>query len=268
MINTQKLHRCGVTGAPCHYIVWAVVSTSIVSKLLEAHPNAVKVIDKEGCIPLHIACSKTLHKNSLISIQSLISVYPEGIDERDYDGFLLSHYLTNYLTSTSMKGQKSNKYLLHIAIVKSFSEHLGTLLVRGYLQLCLKRDNHGKISLHYACEGKMPVSLHHIVTLLNASAESLYIEDWQSRTPKQILSNTASWKDENKRLPLHHLAAAPDVLLLESLQLLVDVYPESITTEDNHSLLPINYACLNSAVSVDVPPHFIKLYPEGIIISQ
>jgi hypothetical protein len=172
--------------------VWAVVSTSIVSKLLEAHPNAVKVIDKEGCIPLHIACSKTLHKNSLISIQSLISVYPEGIDERDYDGFLLSHYLTNYLTSTSMKGQKSNKYLLHIAIVKSFSEHLGTLLVRGYLQLCLKRDNHGKISLHYACEGKMPVSLHHIVTLLNASAESLYIEDWQSRTPRQILSNTAS----------------------------------------------------------------------------
>jgi hypothetical protein len=78
--------------------------------------------------------------------------------------------------------------------------------------------------------------------LLNASAESLYIEDWQSRTPRQILSNTASW-----------------ILLLESLQLLVDVYPESITTEDNHSLLPINYACLNSAVSVDVPPHFIKL---------
>lgn len=253
---------------PLHAVPWAVTSTRIVDALLEAYPDAAREIDNQGKIPLHHACSKKLNKNSLISIQSLISAYPEGIDVEDDSGFLPSHYLTKYLTSKSMKGHKNNQFLLHMAVIKNFSKHLVTLLVRGYPQLCLKRDNHGKIPLHYACEGKMPSSLHHIVTLLNACAESLYVEDWQSRTPRQILSNTVSRKDKNKMLPLHHLAAASDVLLPESLQLLVDVYPESIITADNHGLLPIHYACLNPAISVDGLMQFIKLYPEGIVISK
>jgi len=89
------------------------------------------------------------------------------------------------------------------------------------------------------------------LTLLNASAESLYVEDWQGRTPRQLLSNIASQKDEKKMHSLHHVAAASDTLSAESLQLLVDVYPESIATADNHGLLLIHYACLNQALSLD-----------------
>jgi len=34
-------------------------------------------------IPLHYICSRKLNKNLLISIQALISAYPEGIDVED-----------------------------------------------------------------------------------------------------------------------------------------------------------------------------------------
>jgi hypothetical protein len=87
-------------------------------------------------------------QNALISIQSL------GIDVEVNRGLLPSYYFTNYLTRNSKKRHKSNKFLLRMAIINNFSKHLVTLLVRGYPQLCLKRDNHGKIPLHYACEGK------------------------------------------------------------------------------------------------------------------
>jgi ankyrin repeat protein len=97
------------------------------------------------------------------------------------------------------------------------------------------------------------------MTLLNTSAESFSVENWQRRTPRQLLSNTASREDENKMLPLHHLAEASDTLSVESLKLLVDVYPESITTADNQGFLPIHYACLNQALSLDVLTQFIKL---------
>jgi ankyrin repeat protein len=247
---------------PLHCLNWAVVSTSVVDKLLEAYPGAARAKNLEGQTPLHCACNKKINKNALISIQSLISVYPEGIDVEDNHGLLPSHYLTtninygqlpshyftNYPTRNSKKGHESNKFLLP--------------------QLCLKRDNHGKIPLHYACEGKTPNSIFYIMTLLSSSTESVYVEDWQTRTPRHILTNTASRKDENEMLPLHHLAAASDTLSVESLKLLVDVYPESITTADNRGLLPIHYACLNQSLSLDVLTQFIKLYPDGIMISQ
>jgi hypothetical protein len=247
---------------PLHCLNWAVVSTSVVDKLLKAYPGAARAKNQEGQTPLHCACNKKINKNALISIQSLISVYPEGIDVEDNHGLLPSHYLTtninlgqlpshyftNYPTRNSKKGHESNKFLLP--------------------QLCLKRDNHGKIPLHYASEGKTPNSIFYIMTLLSASTESVYVEDWQTRTPRHILTNTASRKDENEMLPLHHLAAASDTLSVESLKLLVDVYPESITTADNRGLLPIHYACLNQSLSLDVLTQFIKLYPDGIMISQ
>jgi hypothetical protein len=62
---------------------------------------------------------------------------------------------------------------------------------------------------------------------------------------------------------LHKLAAASDVL-----QLLVDVYPESIITADDHGLLSFLKACLSPALSLDILTQFIKLCPEGIMIPQ
>jgi hypothetical protein len=241
---------------------FAYLSTSVVDKLLQAYPDAARVKNSNGQIPLHCACESRINKNALISIQSLISVYPEGIDAEDGYGKSPSDYLSS---SINHGRHKSNKFLLHMAIRKNFSKNLVTLLVRGCPQLCMKRDNNGKIPLHYACEGKTPNSFFYIMTLLNASAESLYIEDWKTTTPRQILSNTASRKDENEMLPLHHLAAVSDSLSVESLKLLVDVYPESITTADNRGLLPFHYACLNQALSLDVLTQFIKLYPNGIM---
>jgi hypothetical protein len=172
---------------PLHCLNWAAVSTRVVDKLLEAYPDAVRVKNNERQTPLYCACNEKINQNLIIFIQSLISVYPERIDVTDNHGLLPSHYLTKYLTEghlrphlrpffldlgcvpshfyviqNNKKVHKSNKFLLHMAVINNFSKHVVTLLVRGYPQLCLKRDNRGKIPLHYACEGKTPSSIFHI----------------------------------------------------------------------------------------------------------
>ncbi len=122
-----------------------------------------------------------------MSIQLLISVYPEAIDVEDNDGFLPSHYLTDYLKRNVKKRHKNNRFLLHMARTNNYSKHLVTLLVRDFPQMCLKRDNHGKISLHYACKkSETPTFTFYVLTLLGVSLDSLYIEDRQGRTPRKV----------------------------------------------------------------------------------
>jgi hypothetical protein len=94
---------------------------------------------------------------------------------------------------------------------------------RFYLFSAHYRLSHSFGHLYLICFPTDAKLFFYIMTLLNASAESLYIEDWKTTTPRQILSNTASRKDENEMLPLHHLAAVSDSLSVESLKLLVDV---------------------------------------------
>jgi ankyrin repeat protein len=249
---------------PLHCVPWAVLSTELFNQLLKAYTNAAKIKNKQGKIPLHCACKRYFNKTSLMSVDLLISAYPEAINVKDNDGFSPPHYLSYYLQYIDNYRHKNNRFLLHMAIRNNCSKHLVTLLVRGFPHLCLKRDKHGKIPLHYACEGKTANFVFYIMTLLDSSPDSLHVEDRQRRTPRQVLSNTLSLADENKMLPLHHLAASSASLSVESLQLFVNVYPESIATEDNRGMLPTHYACLNQTLSLDVLMLFLKLYPEAI----
>jgi len=108
---------------PFHYLHFAYLSTSVVDKLLQAYPDAARVKNSNGQIPLHCACESRINKNALISIQSLISVYPEGIDVEDGYGNSPSDYLSS---SINHGRHKSNKFLLHMAIRKNFSKNLVT----------------------------------------------------------------------------------------------------------------------------------------------
>jgi hypothetical protein len=51
----------------------------------------------------------------------------------------------------------------------------------------------------------------------------------------------------------------------KSLQLMIDAYPEHITSVERRGRLPFHYACLNETLSLEVMMLFIKLFPESII---
>jgi hypothetical protein len=88
--------------------------------------------------------------------------------------------------------------------------------------------------MHHACACSTPCILEYVKALLQASkADSLFIQDNQGKHAMQSFTCTASCRDENKRLPLHHLAANSNILSEKSLQLIVNAYPESITTGNN-----------------------------------
>jgi ankyrin repeat protein len=120
------------------------------------------------------------------------------------------------------------------------------------------------VPLHYACVSNAANQLEVVITLFDANADSINIDDSQGRTSMQVLKFTAFHQTENKIYPLHHLAATSENLKVKSLQLLVNVYPESTQTPDKNGMLPFHHACLNQALSLEVLMLFISLYPEAL----
>jgi ankyrin repeat protein len=119
------------------------------------------------------------------------------------------------------------------------------------------------VPLHYACSTNAPHFLDYIMALIDANhTESFTFKDNLGRTPLQLLTFKASSPDEKKRLPLHYLAATPNGLSEQSMKILVDAYPESLSSADKYDLLPFHYACLNQDSSLEVLMLFIYLSAE------
>jgi hypothetical protein len=51
---------------------------------------------------------------------------------------------------------------------------------------------------------------------------------------------------------LHYLAATSNGLSEQSMKILVDAYPESLSSPDRYDLLPFHYACLNQHSLLEV----------------
>ncbi len=71
--------------------------------------------------------------------------------------------------------------------------------------------------------------------------------------------------EEDKRLPLSHLAASSNNLSELSLQLMGHAYPESIITGEKYGMLPFHHACLNTACSLEVLFALLKLFSAAIV---
>jgi ankyrin repeat protein len=230
----------------------------IITVLLELYPNAVNVQNNNGSLPLHIACMSSIRSIELLeNIQLLLETYPESKWVKDKRYHRPSLYLKKWPTFST--------FLLHHAIREGFSRNLVQFLLETFPEICIERDKSGMTLLHHACTSKSLRFIQHLFTLFDAaSTDSLTIQDNQGRTPLQLLKCTASTQDENERLPLHRLAATSDTLCENTLQLLIDAYPASITSVDKYGMLPFHHACINPSSSLNVLFIFLKLSPEVI----
>ncbi len=159
--------------------------------------------------------------------------------------------------------------MLQKAILNELSEHAVKLILKAFPENCLVQDENGMTPLHHACAGSnAPGFLNYVMALVDASAESLTIQDNRGGTPLQLLTSAACNLVEKKLFPLHRLAARSHKLCKKSLQLLADYFPESITLPDKYGIIPFQYACLNQASSVGVLMHFILMSPDIIYLFQ
>lgn len=236
---------------PLHVALYNKASYKTVKVLLNSYPKSVQVQNIQGLLPLHIACSVG---SSLELLDLLLSAYPESIDVEDVMGTAPPNYLSKAFHSV-----RSNEkaYLLHDAIIGGYSIHLLRLLLAAFPEGYKKRDNNGKIPLHYACSTKTERISAYVFILLDSESgtDCLTVQDYSGKTPLQL-------KDENERLPLHRLVATSGGLSLKRLQTLVKSYPESIATADKYGNLPFHYACLNPFSSLEMLMSFILMSPE------
>jgi ankyrin repeat protein len=235
-------------------------SAAIVKLLIEAYPYATKVQDYGGWLPLHLACSLGA---SLEVLHFLLETYPESLDIKENSGLKPFYHLKQ---SAEYKYGTEYVFLLHQAVIGGYSVLLVKLLLQAFPESCRKKDNDGMIPLHYVCESNRPHFIEYVMTLLDAdNKDALSIQDDWGRTSMQLLTSAASKKDDNSRLPLHHLAACSKCLSEKSVQLLLDAYPESIRSADKYGMLPFYYACLNPSTSLEVLMLFIQFSPETIV---
>jgi ankyrin repeat protein len=231
--------------------------------LLEAYPEAARLQNYKGSLPLHYACRYPMycHEDFLNKLNLLVSAYPEGIHATDRFLRFPSRYLKD---TVSRSNYIEPLYLLHGAVTSGLSMHLIKLLIQAFPESCTTRDNDDMVPLHYSCTGSASIFLEHVTNLLDANKDSLQIEDNHGRTPLKLLSNRAKIPDAKRMFPLHHLAASSDALTEQSLLFLINTYPESIRTADKYCMLPFQHACLNQALSLEVLMILLSLYSEAV----
>lgn len=264
---------------PLHCACLFRSSFEIVAALVQAYPDGVRVTDHQGKLPIHYACEERAPLNVL---DLLMEAYPESSDIKDG--------VCQYLPSDSLKKSierpadtlravfgegnfappicDDHMFLLHNAIRNKHSIHLVLLLLRAFPESCLVRDVRGRIPFHYACcDHRKEASVEIAMALLLASPNSCAViseEHWGKRTQMmKFINEMASRKDKNKRHLLHCLAARG--LAENSLMILLEAYPESISLQDIHGMLPFHHACLNPASSIELLMLFIKLNPPSLV---
>jgi ankyrin repeat protein len=88
--------------------------------------------------------------------------------------------------------------------------------------------------------------------------EQLSVQDNQGRTPFQLLP-------ANDSFLLNQLAANSLHLSEKAVRLLVDMFPNSITTPNQYGMLPFHCACLNPNSTIEILMLFISMSPDVIV---
>jgi len=253
---------------PLHLMLGRRLPLDVIEILIKHAPEALGMKNCNGKLPLHLACR---FGASLQVLDLLISAYPESIHVLDTNDKKPSQLLEMSTTSGEYC-DKDTRFLLHNAVSSTkLSVHLVLLLLQAFPKSCKIQDKNGRIPLHYACENASQNSaMGTLMALSDAYPQSFTtVQDNQGKTPSQLLTQFASYKDPSNSymLPLHRQASSSR-LSAHLLCLLFSAYPESIASPDKRGMLPFHYACLNEASTIEILMIFLKLYPESILFNN
>jgi len=215
---------------PLHLACKYGQNDNVVKFLLLSYPGGVWVKDKNGRLPLHLICKAGFQSMSSVNIvQSLLTIHPAAIyvKERQY-GCTPVHFASfrnAFVTRTTLQ----------------YHEQVLISLLDGAEDAALSTDSKTFIPLHVACRSGASYKI--INTLININPESV------------------ECKDQNGRLPLHWaLHKSTSELVIEAL---LDAYPDGASvTEDKYGMLPVHVAC-RVGLSTGIIGMLLGHYREG-----
>lgn len=160
------------------------VSFSSIQSLLQQYPSSIQSKNKNGNIPLHLAC---FHGASLQVVEYLVSSWPSSLSVEDDQGSLALHWacfgqkcdllvIQNLLLQnpSSISHQTHNKQIpLHYACANGGSLQIVQVLCQKYQQGTRQENSNGLLPLHVACSSKV-ASLEVVMYLVTQDPSTLY----------------------------------------------------------------------------------------------
>jgi len=224
---------------------------------MKSYPDAVRVRDENGELPLHIACQEA----PLDVIEALVDAYPEGIKiENEFGEFPLSRAMNHPASLDAIK-----------LLVNAFPECVQFTRIHGGLPIheaflysddtsmefikflvdsdpegVLVANDSGELPFHLAC--RQFISLDVLNFLVECHPRGIDQKDHFGRTPLEVIvfdpdETFAENKDYNEMLPLHH--ACKMGYSIHLIRSLIRVFPEGCLMKDESGLIPLHHVCRN-----------------------
>ena len=221
-------------------------SIAFCKELIDKYPESLRIESGTGRLPIHEVCRYGNQDDTADTIQYMLELDPELINEVDSDGWVPIHY----------------------AAANGITESI-ELLLKFDPNAASKKVNNGSrwLPLHFACA--YHTNLSSIQALYDAYPEAIFVSDGGRRTPLDIARkqpaidflqtqlvyaqqsrNTAfmSTIDENGLLQLHR--ALKDDAPLGSIKLLIKGNPTALQLADHNGVYPVHIACKFSSDKV------------------
>jgi len=233
---------------PLHFACLRGCSTEVIRFLLVSWPPSVKIAQGAKLLPLHYAC----RASSLTVIQSFVQAWPDSVRLRDGRGCLP----------------------LHHACQCGRTAEIVQFLLNCWPEAAQCWSNQ-YLPLHRACMSKLPLPA--IQSLIEAWPDSISKRDRRGYLPLHCACECGCthaviqflvqcWpmslhiKSNDGTLPLH-LALKPR-LSLETIQLLVQTWPDAVREKDNRGFLPLHFACEFGCMT-NVVQFLVRSWPES-----
>eukprot|EP01041_Mallomonas_annulata_P000933 gene933-1809_t len=212
---------------PIHYACMAG-SFDIVSVMLTAFPESVKIPQHEGLLPLHLSVYGT--EPCISTLELLLDKYPEGALHKSKDGKTPLH-LCLY--------GKSRPSAAAVEILVQRCPHAASICT-----------NFGKMPLHLCADSDTPC-LKSMKLLLEAFPEAARHQD----------------DFPYRRLPLHYILmrtkCKPSV---EAVELLLEAFPDGASQGEQHGKSPLHVAVgyESSLVCLDIVTRLLDACPSAL----
>ncbi|KAG1668021.1 hypothetical protein FOA52_006554 [Chlamydomonas sp. UWO 241] len=230
---------------PLHAVTARQAAPAVVKALLKAHLEGAAATDKKGWLPLHSAAAS---KAPPEVVAALLVAYPEGASKKDAEGMLPLH--------CAALSQAPH------AVVKALLQALEvvTMLLDAHKAGAAVASKGGRLPLHRATANKAPIAV--VEALLEAHPEGVQAVDAAGMLPLHCAVTNksqpeiviallkahpegAARKDNNCRLPLH--AAAAKQAPLEVVAPLLAKFAAGARARDKWQKLPLQVAVTHMA---------------------
>ena len=281
---------------PLHIAIKRKCSEEIITSLVEAYPDGLKVKDDFGQLPLIMAIQ---YRCSVDIIRSLVKEYPDGAQVKDQRGVLPLHRAVKGFPLETIRmlvkaypgsvyDKDDDGWLpLHFTDKHTNVEVLKFLLEAYPEGVKVKNHDKGRLPLHCAIQRGSSVEI--IQILVAAYPESVSVQDDSGFLPLHIVVEDTFFydkgdkfdvlkflleqypkgieeKDNEGNLALHY-AVFEDETSLSTYKVLLEAYPESALMKNNEGNSPLHTA-IQCGRSLDVVKVLVEAYPEGVTVKN